>query len=380
MQEPDEILDGLYPAIVTSSADPLKVGRVKVRFPWLHDSVESNWARVVRPYAGKQRGWFFIPEVGDEVLVAFELGDVHQPLVVGSTWNGVDTPPEPGDPDGNNHVKVIKTRCKHRFAFDDTPGSESIMLTDASGNNIVRWDSKENSIGITARTGDIFIKAPQGKISLLAKDIRIGVSDSAKRTVGGNEQTTVAKSAIEDEKTSKDWKASASLTGKAKTIAFTASTSFSASGGSASVSTDQQGGERKFVVDGATTDTVGTHVVDAPTIREKAGTRTWSIGQVQIKADSSATFDASGPFTLNGALTATVDGQFSLLGDLISINGGTILLEAGQIDMNATTPAPPNPGAPGVLQQQQGGGGGGGGGSFSGGGGSSGGGGAGGSW
>lgn len=353
MSRGDDVLDGLYPAVVTSNADPLNMGRIKVYFPWMDDQEESHWARVVRPYAGNQRGWFFIPEVGDEVLVAFELGDVHQPLVVGSSWNGQDEPPEPGDPDGENHLKVIKTRSKHRLAFDDTPGEESIQLTDSSGNNIVRWDSKNNSIGITARTGDIFIKAPQGKISLLAKNITISVSNNAKRTVGGNEQTTVAKSSVENEGTSKTWKAASSLTGKAKTIAFAASSSFSASGGSSSIKTDKQGADRKIVIEGSTTDTVGQLAIKSETVREKAGSRTWTVGQLQLKTDASVALDASGPLTFNGVLSADVKGQFSLLGDMISVNAGSIVMNGGKIDFNPQTPAPPNPGAPGMMQEEQ---------------------------
>jgi uncharacterized protein involved in type VI secretion and phage assembly len=364
MSRGQDVLDGLYPAIVTSSSDPLKMGRVKVFFPWMNDGEESHWARVVRPYAGKKRGWFFMPEVGDEVMVAFELGDMNQPLVIGSSWNGKDEPPEPGDPDGKNDVKVIKTRSRHRLAFDDTPGAESIQLTDASGNNIVRWDTKSNSIGITALTGDIFVKAPQGKISLLAKDITVSVTNNAERTVGGPEKTTVTKSSVEHEGTSKTWNANTSLTGKATTVAFTASSSFSASGSSASVKTDQQGADRKFEIGGATTDTVGSLTTTATNSREKAASRTWNIGQLQVKTDASVSFDASGPLTINGVLSADVGGQFSLMGDVISVNGGTILMNGGQIDFNSSTPALPNPGAPGALQliPPSGGGGGGGGG------------------
>ena len=152
-----DALDGLYPAVVTSNADPLNMGRVKVIFPWMDNNVESNWARLVQPYAGQQRGMFFMPEVGDEVLVVFELGDFNQPLVIGDSWNGVDKPPEPGDPEGENHAKVIETRSGHRFIFDDTPGKEYIQLSDCSLQNIVRWDSYTNTLTVNAKTGDIIV-------------------------------------------------------------------------------------------------------------------------------------------------------------------------------------------------------------------------------
>jgi phage protein D/phage baseplate assembly protein gpV len=68
-------------------------GRVKVKYPGLGDAIESGWARVVVPHAGKDRGMFFIPQVGDEVVVAFEHGDTRRPIVIGSLFNGKDKPP-----------------------------------------------------------------------------------------------------------------------------------------------------------------------------------------------------------------------------------------------------------------------------------------------
>lgn len=343
MSRGDDILDGLYVGIVTSNQDPMNMGRVKVTFPWMHDTEESWWARLVKPYAGKERGWFFMPEVGDEVLVAFELGDIHQPLVVGSTWNGEDEPPEPGDPDGSNHHKVIETRSGHKLHFDDTPGEEFIELNDSSLNNVVRWDTKNDSISITAATGDIFVKAPQGTINLLAKDIQMNVTNNASRKVGGNEQTTVAKQAAETEGTSKTWTASTSLTGSAKTVSLSASSSFSASGGSTSVSTSQSTDD-KIVVQGATTDTVSNLTLEAEHVYEKADSRTWNIGNVQINA-AHCVLDASAAISLNaGAFNGTAKGQFSLLGDMINLQSGNVLIKSGQIIMNSQTPAPPGPG------------------------------------
>ena len=83
---------GVVTGVVTNNKDPDKLGRVKVRFPWLSDTDESWWARVASPMAGKDRGVFFLPEVDDEVLVAFEHGDPRFPYVIGALWNG-STPP-----------------------------------------------------------------------------------------------------------------------------------------------------------------------------------------------------------------------------------------------------------------------------------------------
>ncbi len=65
-------------------------GAVKVRFPYISDTDESYWARVLTPMAGKDRGFYFLPEVDDEVLVAFEQGKLDHPYVLGALWNGVD--------------------------------------------------------------------------------------------------------------------------------------------------------------------------------------------------------------------------------------------------------------------------------------------------
>ena len=84
---------GVAIGIVTSVNDPEGRGRVRLNFPWL-DLNSSDWAPVAAPMAGSKRGVFFMPEVDDEVLVAFEHGDFDHPFVVGFLWNGVDKPPE----------------------------------------------------------------------------------------------------------------------------------------------------------------------------------------------------------------------------------------------------------------------------------------------
>src|SRR3972149_536693 len=88
------LISGVVPGIVTNNQDPDGLGRVKIKFPWLSDDNETDWVRIATLMAGGQRGGFFLPEVGDEVLVAFEHGDINHPYVIGALWNGVDKPPE----------------------------------------------------------------------------------------------------------------------------------------------------------------------------------------------------------------------------------------------------------------------------------------------
>ena len=83
-QHDDGRITGVVIGIVTNNNDPDRLGRVKVRFPWLSGSTESHWARVATPMAGNGRGLYFLPEVDDEVLVLFERGDVRFPFVIGA--------------------------------------------------------------------------------------------------------------------------------------------------------------------------------------------------------------------------------------------------------------------------------------------------------
>ena len=148
---------GVVVGIVTNNQDPENMHRVKVRFPWLSNDVESNWARVAAPMSGKDRGAYFLPEVDDEVLVAFEHGLVDHPFVVGSLWNGKDGAPE-SNADGENNHRTIKSRSGHVLRFNDKSGSETIEIIDKTGSNKIVIDSANNSITIEAKS-DITIKS-----------------------------------------------------------------------------------------------------------------------------------------------------------------------------------------------------------------------------
>lgn len=177
-------VSGVVVGVVTNNQDPEGMGRVKVKFPWLSDENESNWARVATPTAGQGRGFYFLPEVEDEVLVAFEQGDVRFPYVVGSLWNGKDAPPASND-DGKNNVRVIKSRSGHVVRLSDEDGKELIEIIDKSGMNSIRLDTSKNTITITADK-DIVLSAAQGKIKLDAQEVEIKSSADAKVEAGGN--------------------------------------------------------------------------------------------------------------------------------------------------------------------------------------------------
>jgi phage baseplate assembly protein V len=172
---------GVVVGVVTNNQDPENMHRVKVRFPWLSNDVESNWARVAAPMAGKNRGAYFLPEVDDEVLVAFEHGQVDHPFVLGSLWNGKDDAPE-SNADGENNHRTIKSRSGHVLRLNDKSGNETIEIIDKSGNNKIIIDTANNTITIDAQS-DITIKSATGKLIMQANGIemksRMGVTVEA---------------------------------------------------------------------------------------------------------------------------------------------------------------------------------------------------------
>lgn len=153
--------------IITNNKDPKGWGRVKVRLPTLTEEHESNWARIVALGAGNSRGFDWLPEIEDEVLVGFEHGDIHRPYVIGSVWNGKDKPPE----DVNHSVqgdkvrlRTIETRTGHKIQFVDESqeANEGIMIQTAGGHKIQLNDSNRG-IEITTSGGQILKMDDQGQ-------------------------------------------------------------------------------------------------------------------------------------------------------------------------------------------------------------------------
>jgi uncharacterized protein involved in type VI secretion and phage assembly len=158
---------GVVVGVVTNNQDPQGLGRVKVRFPWLSKEHESNWARMVTPMAGKARGLYTLPEVEDEVLVAFEHGQVENPFVLGALWNGKDTPPA-DNADGKNNIRVLKSRSGHVVRLDDTDGAEKIEIMDGAGTESLVFDTAKNTITLTAKK-DVVIESKDGMVKLTGK-------------------------------------------------------------------------------------------------------------------------------------------------------------------------------------------------------------------
>ncbi len=160
------LINGVVIALVTNNNDPDGRGRVKVKFPWLDEQLESDWMRVAAPGAGKDRGFYLIPEIDDEVLVAFEHGDIHSPYILGGLWNGKDGAPKKSDQvvaSGLVNERIWQSRSGHLVMLGDKDGKEQIVIRDKTGNNEIIIDSKENTITINV-AGDYTV-ASKGAIS-----------------------------------------------------------------------------------------------------------------------------------------------------------------------------------------------------------------------
>jgi uncharacterized protein involved in type VI secretion and phage assembly len=173
---------GVVIGLVTNNKDPEKMGRVKLKFPWLSDTDESDWARMAVPMAGNDRGFFFLPEVDDEVLVAFEQGNSRFPYVLGVLWNGKDKPPLKNE-DGKNNLRVIKSRSGHIIRLNDEEGNETIEIVDKSGKNQIVIDTTKNAITLTSDK-DITLSASKGTITLDAQKLVFKSSADTKVEAG----------------------------------------------------------------------------------------------------------------------------------------------------------------------------------------------------
>ena len=183
-------LTGVVLARVVNHNDPRSMGRVQIQYDWMAGAATA-WARMVTPHAGGGRGFMFMPEQGDEVLVAFEHGDPERPYIVGALWNGVDSAPRQGfwEDEGTeavgadavpvakdvarNDVKRLMTKSGHRMQFVDVAGKESIVIATPGGQTIQLIDSCAETGGrkmlCLNSPGDIFLNAPDGRVHVRSK-------------------------------------------------------------------------------------------------------------------------------------------------------------------------------------------------------------------
>src|SRR5713226_2824815 len=160
---------GVFPALVSDIKDPDGQGRVKVTLPWSPDTGSGQyeaWARLATFMGGNNRGSWFIPDVNDEVLVAFEAGDPRRPYVLGGLWNGSDSPPESMDGSGQNNKKVLCSRNGVKITLDDQNGQEKFIAETPAGQKITLKDGP-GSIEIADSNGN-FIKLESSGVTVNA--------------------------------------------------------------------------------------------------------------------------------------------------------------------------------------------------------------------
>ncbi len=204
----DHQLCGIYYAVVTQNKDDeAKLGRIKVRFPWLpgSDSDQSAWAQLLVPMAGDTFGTFTLPEVEDTVAVIFMAGDINHPVVIGGIWNQVDKPPEVNE-NGKNDFRFIKSRSGHRLLFDDSD-SAKVAVTDKTDLHLIGVGqfaeggdspnklelpapgaingSPEKGALLASMDGNVNVWCPNGTLTIKAKDVEVTASGKMDVHAGG---------------------------------------------------------------------------------------------------------------------------------------------------------------------------------------------------
>ncbi len=162
---------GVVPAIVTNNESPEDYAMVKVKYPWLTDTEESHWARVVQPGGGADRGFYILPEIDDEVLVAFEHGDFNRPYIIGGLNNGRDAPSDALGQivvDGAVKTRIFRSRTGHTIRLVDEQGGDNyIEIVDAQQKTSMKFDTANETISVDS-SKDITLEG-QGNITLTAR-------------------------------------------------------------------------------------------------------------------------------------------------------------------------------------------------------------------
>jgi phage baseplate assembly protein V len=149
-QAQDKRYYGVASGLVTKVEDEASEARVKLKFPWFNPDFETDWVRVMHGYAGNGYGWVWVPEAGDEVLVAFVMGDMRLPIVLGGLYNGEDKPKVART--AQNDQKMFRTKAGNQILLDDTTGSQRIEIKTVAG-HVLDLSDKDKKVTLTTPTG-----------------------------------------------------------------------------------------------------------------------------------------------------------------------------------------------------------------------------------
>ena len=194
-------ISGVVVAVVTNNDDPQKLGRVRLKFPWLSDDYESDWARMLQAGAGPDSGACFLPEVNDEVLAAFEFGDVRRPVVIGGLHNGRDKP-RLGDglvDNGRVRRRGFVSRRGHRVVLFDDPDKSGIALITSGGDIRISLDESKKEIHLFCQgkvrieaQDELSLKSQQGVTIEAGAQLQLKGSAGAKLESGGQVEVSGA--------------------------------------------------------------------------------------------------------------------------------------------------------------------------------------------
>jgi uncharacterized protein involved in type VI secretion and phage assembly len=188
---------GVATAVVTDIQDPDKLGRVKVQYHWLGEKMVSFWARVARPSAGKDYGHLWFPDKGEEVLVAFEHGDVNFPIVIGSLWSKKNPAPSAvvgEQKSGKYSIHGFASPAGHKILlYDDKDKNSGISLKTADDNILIVLDQKEKTLEIKLADGKELTISSKGDLKLTA-DGEITIDSKKKVNIKGQSGVDIAAS------------------------------------------------------------------------------------------------------------------------------------------------------------------------------------------
>lgn len=183
-------------AKVTDNEDPMDLGRIRVQFDWqaqLDENMMTPWLRIAQPYAGGGKGFSFIPEIGEEVMIDFEGGNAERPYVKGTLYNGVGDPDSAWLPNNNskNQIKAIRTRNGHTIEIHDEGDDGYIRIYDNEKENYILTFSTDEKLIKLESTGNIELYAQHDIIMQAGHDMKITVGNDRTLDVGNDDTTTV---------------------------------------------------------------------------------------------------------------------------------------------------------------------------------------------
>lgn len=187
----DQYYYGVMQALVVDNEDPLGEGRVRLTYPWLNQSMETEWCRVCQTYAGSGYGSFWVPEKNDEVLVACVHGDLNEAVVLGGLYNGKDKPASKREKAPGLDQKLFRTKGKHQLLLDDSQNDKKMEMKSSAGHSVLLDDKQgQQKAQLKSNGGQSVMLDDQN--NKLVIDTGVGQSITMEKTGGAVTISTLA--------------------------------------------------------------------------------------------------------------------------------------------------------------------------------------------